>query len=211
MKINLQERWHELIARFTAKDGNFEYRQISTYYQSAGRYYHNPSHLQHIFATFDSLNLTLPADETAIIEFSAWFHDIIYDPKAKDNEERSAELAAQILTTLEIPQPVILATHQIILDTKRHQASSESLPNLLFLDLDLAILGAPVPVYAQYCQNIRLEYSWVSESDYQTGRLNVLQNFNQRAKIYFTDVMHHKYDATARQNLEREIAWLKKS
>ncbi|MBW4543864.1 MAG: hypothetical protein KME25_05400 [Symplocastrum torsivum CPER-KK1] len=37
------------------------------------------------------------------IQLAAWFHDAIYDSKAKDNEQKMADYALVILTKLNYP------------------------------------------------------------------------------------------------------------
>jgi predicted metal-dependent HD superfamily phosphohydrolase len=41
------------------------------------------------------------------IQLAAWFHDVIYDPRAKDNEEKSAEYAVASLSQFEIPKTTV--------------------------------------------------------------------------------------------------------
>jgi predicted metal-dependent HD superfamily phosphohydrolase len=213
MPNSLKLRLNKLIEHFNANTSSALYSalysQIAAHYAEKGRYYHNLSHLQNIFRLFDSLELSLPFEDLAILEWATWFHDVIYDSRAKDNEECSAELAAELLPKLNVPTSIISATCQIILDTKRHIPSTDEFVNLLFLDLDLAILGSSPKVYDSYAKKIRQEYAWVEEEAYQTGRLAVLQNFAGRAKIYFTEIMYDKFENFARENLEREIQWLK--
>jgi predicted metal-dependent HD superfamily phosphohydrolase len=210
MTNTLQSRWQNLVAHYTAKDSLEEFNQLVAHYSEPQRFYHTLEHLQNIFLTFDILNLDLAKEDTAILEFAVWFHDIIYDAKAKDNEDQSAARASLMLESFKIPKSIVLPTCQLILDTKRHQPSTESFVNLLFLDLDLSIFGASPALYDRYTHNIRKEYACVEEKAYREGRAKVLQNFLQRPKIFFTALMHTKFDRTARQNLEGEIAWLNK-
>lgn len=209
MPNSIRVRLNKLIKSFTNEPPLELYPQFAAYYSEKGRYYHNLSHLQNIFRTFDHLELNLKFEDLAVIEWATWFHDVIYDSRAKDNEERSAELAAEILPKLNVPTDIISATYQIILATKRHIPSTDDLVNLLFLDLDLAILGSSPKIYDNYAKKIRQEYAWVEQEAYQTGRVAVLQNFTGRAKIYFTEIMYDKFENIARENLEREIQWLK--
>ena len=49
--------------------------------------------------------------------------------------------------------------------------------NLIFLDLDLAIIGTEPNKYLEYAKAIRKEYRWLGDRDYQRGRIKVLTNF----------------------------------
>jgi hypothetical protein len=89
-------------------------------YSSAGRVYHTLNHIQQVLKTIEqmrSLTLNLPT-----IQLAAWFHDVIYDSIAKDNEEKSAEYAEVVLNSLKIPKTIIAQVKNLILYTKTHQA-----------------------------------------------------------------------------------------
>jgi len=75
----------------------------------------------------------------------------------------------------------------------------------IFLDLDLAILGASSPEYDEYVAQIRKEYIHYSCEDYRAGRKAVLRGFLARQMLYFTDYFHQLYEIEARQNIQREI------
>lgn len=75
----------------------------------------------------------------------------------------------------------------------------------IFLDLDLAILGASSSEYDEYTAQIRQEYIYYSGEDYRAGRKAVLKGFLARERLYFTDYFHQLYEIEARQNIQREI------
>jgi predicted metal-dependent HD superfamily phosphohydrolase len=75
----------------------------------------------------------------------------------------------------------------------------------LFLDLDLAILGAPDGLYRQYSEAIRAEYNWVPGPVYRLGRREVLKRFARRPTLFVTAAMAARFEAQARRNLDREI------
>jgi len=57
----------------------------------------------------------------------------------------------------------------------------------------------------EYSEAIRKEYAWVSTSAYREGRQNVLKNFIERDRIFFTDEMQSRYERQARKNMLVEI------
>ena len=175
-------------------------------YSGVGRFYHTLEHIQHILETMGqmrSLAVNFPK-----IQLAAWFHDVIYDSKAKDNEERSADYAVMSLTKLEIPSTTVERVRKLILSTKTHQASITDIDNQILLDSDLAILGSSEWEYQVYAQAIRKEYSWLSSELYRTGRQQVLLKFLQRDRIYFTNQMFVKLEQRARENMQAELAAL---
>jgi predicted metal-dependent HD superfamily phosphohydrolase len=137
-----------------------------------------------------------------------WFHDAVYDTHIPTNEERTADLADQMLQTLYIPQGIRDETRRLILLTKGHDTSAEDADGCQLLAADLAILGAASDEYDRYATAIRQEYDWVSDEDYRRGRKRVLENFLQRKWIYFTEEMRQQRETNARENLKGEIASL---
>ena len=64
-------------------------------YGEPGRAYHTAQHLQECFAWFDAAHESMRAPgEVAIALF---YHDAVYDTHARDSEEQSAALAADML------------------------------------------------------------------------------------------------------------------
>ena len=125
--------------------------------------------------------------------------------KAKDNEEKSAEYAMEILSSLSIPSDVIKNVKKLILQTKNHCASNTDFNAQVLLDADLAILGSNPGEYSKYAQEIRQEYIWVPETEYFAARKKILETFLQRKNIYFTQFMQERREKIARINLEIEM------
>jgi predicted metal-dependent HD superfamily phosphohydrolase len=169
------------------------------------RPYHN---LGHVWQVLRALPAEPAGREAASLDFAAWLHDVIYDTRAKDNEERSADYAREVLASLGVPAEVREETARLILLTRTHETTLDDTRGQQLLDADLAILGENEPVYDAYAAAIRREYDWVSDADYRAGRRAVLERFLARPRIYFTERMYTARDARARANLAREIAAL---
>jgi predicted metal-dependent HD superfamily phosphohydrolase len=132
-----------------------------------------------------------------------WLHDIVYDPRAADNEERSAMQALADLGGSGIDATLVA---DLVRGTRHHEAGS-GLQNLLN-DLDLTILGTPAPVYADYARRIRLEYAFVWEDVYRPNRARLLRKFDAR-QIYRTEPFGG-LEAQAHRNLAWEILELER-
>lgn len=176
---------------------------LVTAYSSSTRYYHNLEHIQQI------LEIVEPMQSQAInfpaIGLAAWFHDVIYDSRDKDNEEQSAEYAETSLKTLKLPITLIDSVKILILNTKTHQAQPDDIDSQILLDADLAILGASESSYRNYAQAIRQEYSWIPDEVYRVGRKQVLQNFLQRKRIYLTELLFLHLEENAKRNMQAEL------
>jgi len=195
--------WQQTIKPFHIENilANQAFTDLVNTYSQPYRHYHNLKHLDHVLSTINTLQIY--AQDLPSVKLAAWFHDIIYNTHAQDNEDKSADYAANILENLGIPTSNINTVHQLILNTKNHQ--SNDLDSQVLLDADLAILAAKPVEYQEYAQAIRQEYAWVSELEYITGRRQVLKGFLQRERIYFTPLMFESGEKSARDNLEREI------
>lgn len=186
-------------------DGTLGARLIQAY-GAAERHYHGHSHLDFLFHEIETRRSLI--GDVALLRFAAWFHDAIYDPKAQDNEERSAAWARQALPELGASLGLAGRVEALILKTKSHHAGPAEPDEALFLDMDFAIIGAPAGVYQRYAQAIRAEYAHVPEAAFRLGRTAFLENVLAQPLMFRTQLYEEHYGAQARANLAGEIARL---
>jgi predicted metal-dependent HD superfamily phosphohydrolase len=175
-------------------------------YSQSDRYYHNLTHINKVLELVYEWNSS--ELDFSSLQFAAWFHDVIYNPKASDNEAKSTEYAAIELAEIGILQETIDRVIFLILCTQFHQAPKDDLEAQILLDADLAVLGSDPSDYQAYARAIRREYSWLSESEYRSGRTRVLEHFLQRDRLYFTDKYYARFERKARQNIQEELVAL---
>jgi predicted metal-dependent HD superfamily phosphohydrolase len=169
---------------------------------ASGRAYHNLNHIWQVLQSAAEIK-ELARDWTAV-QLAIWFHDVVYEPGAADNEEQSANFAREKLQALGISEQTIRAVEQLILATKLNGTAVTHPDAPLIQDADLATLGWPPADYDRYAQAIRQEFAHVPEREYRIGRAQLLTHFLQQPRIYRTDRFFAKLEAQARQNLERE-------
>ena len=157
------------------------------------RHYHTLTHLEHIYKELEALEVT------PFLAFATFYHDIVYDASQNDNEEKSAFLAQKRLAELNVPKELNKKVFQLIIETKTHQASTKE--NSLFLDADLAILGATEATYTNYTQQVRKEYAIYDDATYFKGRKKVLKMFLEKDRIYESKHFYDKYEKQARVNI----------
>lgn len=176
------------------------YQEVIAAWQQAHRHYHSPQHLAECLLLFDTPEIQTALQHPPEVEMALWFHDLIYDPKATDNEERSADSARRLLSGLpSIENTVIERIAQMILSTKDHIAHSSDAQ--ILIDIDLAILGAPPSRFAEYEKQIRAEYAWVDADTYVIARQAALAHFAERPKIFQSPFLSMRLEAQARINL----------
>jgi predicted metal-dependent HD superfamily phosphohydrolase len=183
-------------------------------YTQPDRHYHNLEHIHHLLTIIDRFDrednqqLDRLKDPSLVI-LAAWFHDFVYDPQAADNEARSAKAAKELLSNLGMSFDLDLdRIARLILATQGHQIDPDDADLCIFLDADLVILGADPVRYKAYMRSIRREYDWVEDANYRTGRSRVLKSFLARDRLYYTDILFDELEATARVNIQQEIALL---
>lgn len=167
------------------------------------RAYHTLQHLEECLCLLDDS----ACEQPALLEMALWFHDAVYDPKADDNEERSADLAANALIDLGASSASLERVRRLIMLTKTHQPSADA-DEALLIDIDLAILGQSTERFDQYEAQIRFEYSWVPEEVYREKRAEVLCGFLNRDQIFVTEPMRQRFERSARDNLARVVTHL---
>ena len=182
-------------------------------YQEPHRHYHGAPHLQSCLEALDTFrkqpnpNADYSASALDGIEYALFFHDAIYQPEAKDNEQRSADWAVAVLRAhlaplLELTDQV----HRLIMATRHHGGAPDSQTALL-LDIDLSILAADAASFDAYDLGIRAEYHFVPQLDYKSARAAILQRFLDAPQIYHTPFFAGRTQA-ARANLRRALASL---
>jgi predicted metal-dependent HD superfamily phosphohydrolase len=204
----LKSNWDNLLKKFAIEEDVSDrvFRELERLYTSAYRFYHNLAHIQQVLEVITSLQAR--SYQLEFIELAAWFHDVIYDSQANDNEEKSADYADRVLNRLGIPPKTIESVKNLILITKNHQCLATDIDAQILLDADLSILGQSEAEYQFYASAIRQEYSWLSPNDYQQGRKLFLQKLLQRERIYLTEEIFAMLEGQARQNIQAEIIFL---
>jgi predicted metal-dependent HD superfamily phosphohydrolase len=176
--------------------------EIYSKYSASSRHYHNLSHLDSL------IEMLLPIQDQIKdwrgIVFSVAYHDIVYNPLSKENEEKSAQLAGKRLTQLSLHSEGINKCIAQILATKHHELTDDSDTNH-FTDSDLAILGSDAESYLNYTRLIRKEYRYFPDFIYKPGRQKVLTSFLKMEAIFKTEYFGRKYEAQARLNILNEI------
>ena len=205
------EAWAALWRRLGASsDPAPGYREACARYAEPHRHYHTLEHIAATLALLDGARGHLRHPDEA--ELAIWLHDVIYDPRAGDNEARSAALANRLLGAGGVAASIAGGVAALIMATQhlgaRAEASGPAHPDAPYVvDADLGILGAPVEGFDRYEVQVRREYAHRSDADWRAGRRAVLAHFLALPRIYTTQVFA-RLEAPARANLARALARL---
>lgn len=199
---SFQADWQGIGAR---SDAAHLFDTLIARYSEPQRKYHSMQHLTECIQLFESVrSLAQHPDEVAL---GLWFHDAIYEIGRSDNEEQSAEWARRVLEQAGVAKEAVERVYALVMVT-RHTRLPVAPDEQLLVDIDLSILGAPPPRFAQYEQQIRAEYSAVPLDAFRIRRRGILQSFLDRPRIYNTVHFFGLLEERARENLKRAIGGL---
>jgi predicted metal-dependent HD superfamily phosphohydrolase len=169
------------------------------------RHYHT---LQHLAECMVRLEACWPlAERPAELCLALLFHDAVYDPRAADNEARSATWAGLALTAAGFAPDAIARICAMILAT-HHAGEPATGDTALLLDIDLAILAAEPLRFAEYEAQVRAEYAWVAEPAFRAARCEILQGFLARPQLYQSEHFRATLEQPARLNLQAALQHL---
>jgi predicted metal-dependent HD superfamily phosphohydrolase len=202
----LESEWRKDVALLSSFEAVPIFQDLIARHSEPHRRYHG---LGHLIALAELMNAHAPhIAPGSASRLAIWWHDAVYNPQARDNEERSSDLAGEHLIRLGAPTELIEQTCTIILMTKNHWDGSSADDGDSFLDADIAILGAPPATYDTYAANVRQEYAWAPDDAYRAGRSAFLKSALARARLFRTDVFETTYASQARANMQRELTTL---
>jgi predicted metal-dependent HD superfamily phosphohydrolase len=183
---------------------------IAAAYATPPRAYHDLHHVGEVLRHYADVAAGPGWTHPREVALAVLYHDAIYVAGAKDNEARSAVLAREHLAQWPIAGVDADRIAWLIELTARHGSlSREAVTDedaRLFLDCDMAILGAAPAVFDAYDRGISAEYRGVVPGWlFAINRKRFLKGVLGRERIYLSDFFHGRLDAMARNNLRRAV------
>lgn len=195
----LEKSWFELHQHYQFSEPQKVFNKLIAAYSEKQRAYHTLQHLYECLVLLDSIRPDLK--DAYSVELALWFHDAVYDPQAKDNELKSAELFEKYMAQ-DLSVEIVEKIKRWIIATQKHESTNE-LDLQFLLDIDLAILAASPERFEEYEQQIQQEYAWVDPDVYSIKRKEVLAHFYQAEPLYQTEYFQQNFEQKAKQNLNR--------
>lgn len=162
-----------------------------------------------VLAALDDLAPELPGRSKALVEVAVWFHDAVYDPRAGDNEARSAELAEERLAGLGLGHGDPDEVARLVRLTAGHRPPAVPDPRAAaLLDADLSILGSRPEAYDRYRRAIRREFGHLSDEQFAQGRRRVLEGLLDTPALFSGLRARRLLEGPARDNLAGELRLL---
>ena len=188
------ERFVSLWHRFGA-DADWAgalYQDVYTLYATPGRYYHAPAHIAHCLRRKDEIAHLLEDSNT--VELALWFHDVIYEIGANDNEVKSAGARRTAGDSLLPKERVVVYPRIVYRRTYR--------PDVV-VDIDLSFFYLAA-VLARQCQRkARIK----RRTPPSTPKNNsTFSKCCTAQPFFFTDFYLERYEQQAQDNIRRILA-----
>lgn len=188
-----------------AEDPSDSFGYLVSRYCEPHRKYHNLSHIEDCLAKFDQMRDLTENDTT--VELAIWFHDIVYDPLSRTNEEDSAEAFRAIMDPFAPSDDLCRTVSDLILSTK-HSSPPDTIDASVLHDIDMSILGREEHLYLEYSRGIRQEYCGFADDSYREGRMLFLRKVLGMEWIFCTRPGRERFEARARDNMAKELSVL---
>jgi predicted metal-dependent HD superfamily phosphohydrolase len=187
--------------------------QLESRYEEPPRHYHTFDHVRAVLRQYEAVQTDIGWDHPTEVWLAVLCHDAIYEVGKKDNETRSAEFARELierwLSDIEVDTEYVSELIELTARHGRLQARELSPEQALFVDCDMAILGADPEQFAAFERGVEAEYTQLlSKSDYAAGRREFLQRVLDSDRIYLSDYFHSRLDGKARENIARQLSAL---
>lgn len=175
------------------------FAEIEAAYREPHRHYHDCEHIDFCLRQLDGVRNLLRMPRA--VELAIWFHDLIYEIGAKDNERRSADRFLALAGPY-LPQRLCRKVEAIIMATLHRKPPSDP-DTAMLTDIDLSGFGMPWDVFLADNQRVRQEFGHVPDEVYYPAQWDFLQRLLEREHFYSSDYFRSRYEARARANLAR--------
>lgn len=203
----VREQWFSLAGKYSSDHELIQklFSEIESSYGVPNRHYHNVRHIDTLLYLSNQYQSDL--QDKDVVDFSIFYHDLIYKVTRSDNEKKSAATAAKRLSELNLSPGKIADIVQYITATKSHQLNG-GLPGsdlAWFLDFDMSILAVEWDKYLEYTRQVRREYAIYPDFIYNQGRKKFLQQSLSSPYIFHTSLFRQYHELDARENMKREL------
>jgi|WetSurMetagenome_2_1015567.scaffolds.fasta_scaffold201789_3 predicted metal-dependent HD superfamily phosphohydrolase len=201
----MKERFETLFRKLTGESkstADYEWECLKLSYTEPKRKYHNLMHIAKCLDYFDNVCelVSVSKFDRCVIEFSLWYHDIIYEVDSFTNEEDSARYVEYM--DYSFPRRFKRLVVDCIKETTHKELGTTNLSQIV-CDIDLMPLSIGWNEFYINNMNIREEYSVIEDKDFYPSSAKILGAFLERDCFYQTPVINCFYEKWARQNVVR--------
>ena len=175
-------------------------------YAEPARRYHTLEHLRHCLAQADLATGRMPDADT--VRLAIWFHDVVYEPAAHDNEARSAAHARAALTP-HLAEARVDDVERLVLATRYGELPRRD-DEAWIIDIDYSSFGLPWEEFLRDSQAVRAERPDLGDGDFAIQQSRFLESLLARPFLYHTDFFRERCESQARRNIAGYLETLRR-
>lgn len=193
-----QTLWRRCLVDGAVDENASVHQQLIDAYNEPQRVYHRLAHIEHCLLMFDAVRLRLENPDA--VQLAVWFHDVIYQPGAADNEQRSADqFMAQ---TAGVFDDVLRDTvYGHIMATLHNSSEIETHDAHYLVDIDLSSFGMAWSDFKRDSDNVREEMNSEPDAVFYPKQAAFQKALLDRPRFFQSEYFYEKYETQARQNL----------
>ena len=197
-----EQLWSRCTRNGSRQDAGALHGEVVAYYSEPHRRYHTPEHVEHCLDQFDEARDLM--DSPDAVELAVWYHDVIYDVGASDNELMSARLF-QERARGEFDDALIEQVYDLIMVTVHNQVEPETPDQGYMVDIDLSSFGLPWDRFLRDSVAVREEFPHLSDAEFYPRQRHFLQSLLDREAFCYTDFFRGRHEERARSNISQYL------
>lgn len=165
------------------------------------RRYHDLRHLTACLHELDAARAEAPTAD--LVELALWYHDAVYQPGARDCEQRSADLLTRDAAVLALPADTVRRAADLVRATAHaHGAAEEGDPAVdLIVDIDLSILGRDIFAFMDFEYGVEEEFAATPTMVFRIARGRFLASLLAAPRIFRSAGFRARYERRAREQI----------
>jgi predicted metal-dependent HD superfamily phosphohydrolase len=202
-----QQLWQRCaIGKTDSTVSGSRFDEVCARYNEAHRRYHTPEHIVHCLQQFDAARDLITND--CAVELALWYHDVVYDIGANDNEALSAEFFVRHAQG-ELSDELIATVQQLIMVTMHLCHQPKTVDEAYLVDIDLSSFGLPWERFQRDSIAVRKEFPQTPDDEFYPKQEHFLGELLRRESFCFTDFFRQRHERQARENISAYLQNLK--
>ena len=200
-----EQLWQSCSDKSDAAAIGIRFDEVQTRYKETHRRYHTPVHIAHCLQQFDAARGLM--DNANAVELAVWYHDVVYDIGADDNEARSAEFFVRHANGV-LNDKLTETVHELIMVTMHLCSLPASTDQAFLVDIDLSSFGLPWERFLRDSVAVRDEFPDISDEAFYPRQQKFLGALLGREHFCFTEFFRHRHERQARDNISAYLQML---
>ncbi|MCZ6667783.1 MAG: hypothetical protein O6932_03865 [Gammaproteobacteria bacterium] len=193
-----QQLWRRCLLDQAIDNSTIIHQYLIEAYSETQRVYHTLHHIQHCLSLFDKISSELQNPDA--VELAIWFHDLVYQPGAADNEQLSADQFMEMTRGI-FDAPLRSTVVELIMATLHCGTDIDNSDTKYMVDIDLSSFGLPWPEFLRDSNNIREEMGCLSDEVFYRKQIAFQRNLLDQPRFFKSDYFYDHYENQARKNL----------